>query len=246
MQEELAGCVAIVAAHPDDEVIGAGALLAHLHDIRIIHITDGAPDDPSDARAAGFANSGGYAAARRVELLDALALAGISPRQTTCLGMTDQDTMQCLPELIAQLGAVLNDWQPDVVLTHPYEGGHPDHDSAAFAVSKWSKPAACRIFEMTSYHRWEGALRTGVFLPGSAISYTFPLADEDYVRKKRMLACFRSQQRVLSSFPVVPEQFRHAPSYDFTQPPHEGRLHYETLPWGITGSQWRELAARCL
>ena len=38
--------------------------------------------------------------------------------------------------LVKRLNADMN-WvvqQPDVVLTHPYEGGHSDHDSTAFAV----------------------------------------------------------------------------------------------------------------
>jgi hypothetical protein len=35
--------VLLVAAHPDDEVMGAGAQLPHLSGIRIIHVTDDAP-----------------------------------------------------------------------------------------------------------------------------------------------------------------------------------------------------------
>jgi hypothetical protein len=34
--------------------------------------------------------------------------------------------------------------KPDIVFTHPYEGGHPDHDFTAFAVH-----AACRLTKST-------------------------------------------------------------------------------------------------
>jgi hypothetical protein len=34
------------------------------------------------------------------------------------------------------------------------------------------------------------------------------------------------------------EWFREAPDYDFTQPPHQGELHYERLGWNITGELW--------
>jgi hypothetical protein len=36
---------------------------------------------------------------------------------------------------------------------------------------------------------------------------------------------------------------RPAPLYDFTKPPHAGKLWYESLGWSMTGRRWRELAA---
>ncbi len=48
--------VLVVVAHPDDETIGAGALLARLRDVRVVHVTDGAPRDPQFF-AQGFTGS---------------------------------------------------------------------------------------------------------------------------------------------------------------------------------------------
>jgi hypothetical protein len=49
---------------------------------------------------------------------------------------------------------------------------------------------------------------------------------------------------VLELFSTGSESYRRAPVYDFSRPPHEGLLNYETLPWGITSVMWLESAAR--
>src|SRR2546423_9150234 len=67
----------VVAAHPDDEVIGAGARLAATPGAVVVHVTDGAPRDLADAQALGFASRDDYAAARRREGEAALGLAGV-------------------------------------------------------------------------------------------------------------------------------------------------------------------------
>lgn len=245
MQElERARRVVIVAAHPDDEVIGAGMLLPYLRDVHIIHTTNGAPADPGDAERSGFATRGDYAAARRREFACAMRVAGLDPERATCLEFTDQETMLHLADLCSRLVAEFRRLEPDAVLTQPYEGGHPDHDSTAFAVQRAAGRSIC-VFEMTSYHSRYGALRAGEFLPNGEPAEARALEPEDAARKRAMLACFASQQSVLKDFPVVPEQFRRAPRYDFSQPPHPGTLHYERLPWGITGARWRELASEC-
>jgi N-acetylglucosamine malate deacetylase 2 len=244
MQElERAKRVVIVVAHPDDEVIGAGALLPYLQDVWIVHTTDGSPADLVDATRSGFVSREEYAAARRQELACALRLARVPWQRAVCLRFTDKETMYHLADLFRGLMEVFARLKPDAVLTQPYEGGHPDHDSTAFAVHRCLGRSGA-LFEMTSYHSRDASLETGVFLPNGETPALRELREEDRARKRKMLACFKSQQSVLRDFPVVPEQFRRAPEYDFTQPPHEGKLHYERLPWGITGQRWRELASR--
>jgi LmbE family N-acetylglucosaminyl deacetylase len=133
---------------------------------------------------------------------------------------------------------------PHVLITHPYEGGHPDHDSASLiARLAASQPAESQpeILEMTSYHTRDGQCVTGEFLdPTSEIIVEFSNADQR--RKRKMLEAYASQRLVLESFGTDRERFRTAPEYDFSQPPHEGKLWYECMGWPMTGAQWRELA----
>ncbi|HWH72568.1 MAG TPA: PIG-L family deacetylase, partial [Candidatus Sulfotelmatobacter sp.] len=159
--------LAIVVAHPDDEVIGAGAQLSRWAQAQVIHVTDGAPRNMADALAAGFRSREEYALARRKELESALALTGFLPARLHGLGCVDQEAAWHLAELVVALAEQLHAFQPEWVLTHPYEGGHPDHDATAFAVHgacQWLREQHGRapaILEMTSYHNGAGRMIAG-------------------------------------------------------------------------------------
>lgn len=240
----------VVAAHPDDEVIGAGIRLGHVRPVTILHVTDGSPRDARDASAVGCAGRAAYARVRRRELRAAVGCAGISPASLRTLNVVDGEAALSLPALSTTLAELLWTLGPEVVVTHPYEGGHPDHDAAAFAVHhacellRAAGTAPPVVVEMTSYHAAGGALRAGAFLPGPDEGECVPLIEADAARKRRMLDCFVTQRRTLTPFAVAAERFRVAPRYDFTRPPHHGDLYYERFRWGPTPGEWTRLAER--
>lgn len=243
--------VLVVAAHPYDETAGAGGLLPQLRRATVITVTDGAPRYKSNAERAGCASRKEYARLRREELLGALALAGISPDRTRPLNLVDQEASLEMAYLTMRLADVMRELRPAAVLTHPYEGGHPDHDATAFAVH-----AACArvpsppvVLEFASYHAAAGdgpALELGKFLPDSEEGETVALSEDERARKSEMIRCFGSQLELLRNWPLDVERFREAPVYDFTRAPHPGRLFYENFDWGVTGKRWRLLAEEAL
>jgi LmbE family N-acetylglucosaminyl deacetylase len=242
--------VMIVVAHPDDETIGIGAQLCRFEDLLIVHATDGAPRDMHDAARYGFACIEDYVAARRREISDALIAGGAGRARTLAFDIPDQEACRDLFALTGRIAGLLISEKPQAVFTHAYEGGHPDHDSCAFAVhaaaplsSNGSAPA---IIEMALYHRRDGDLVSGDFLPAEPPVTVLPLDPGDLRRKQRMIDAFATQRWLLSSFPLDCERLRIAPEYDFRLPPHPGVLHYETLGWGITGTRWRDHAAAAL
>lgn len=239
-------CNLLIAAHPDDETIGLGGQLHGFANLRIVHITDGAPRDPREFAAKGFATREEYAAARRRELRTALAIANVAPEQAVCLGVIDQEASLDLAGLARRIVGVLREYAPEAVYTHPYEGGHPDHDACAFAVH-----AACSMLdappvirEFTLYHCRGGAMATGEFLGPDGVT-TVLLSREARDRKRSMIECFASQRETLRPFRCDVERLRTAPRYDFTRPPAE-EIYYDRFPWGMCSSEWLERARAAL
>lgn len=237
----------LVAAHPDDETIGAGASLSLFRRLLLVHVTDGAPRNGADARAAGFATTTDYAAARRRELEAALAAGGADPALAE-LHAPDQEAALAMGELATVLTELMRRHRAAVVIAHPYEGGHPDHDaSALIAHLAAARAGAAEIVEMTSYHlASDGSLATGRFLPNGAPASVIALAPDEQARKRAMVDAFASQRRILAGFGTEQESFRAAPAYDFAAPPHPGALHYEAHDWGMNFPRWRALAAAVL
>ena len=236
--------VALVVAHPDDETIAAGASLHLLPGLLLVHVTDGAPRMLADVADAGFNAPADYAAARRGELMAALDAAGAAP-ELVALGVVDQEASFHMSSLARTLSRLFDAHGIEAVITHAYEGGHPDHDATAFAVhaAAGHRP----VLEFAGYHADPaGALLTGRFLPGPAPTVVMLTAAER-ARKRAMFDCFRTQARTLMAFGTDQELFRPAPPYDFTAPPMPGRLNYEHWGWSMTGARWRALAraARC-
>ncbi len=230
----------VVVAHPDDEVLGCGALLARLSDVDLVHVTDGAPRDGADARRHGFETPAAYAAARWREARAALDLAGVPETRHHGLGVADQGAADRLADVALRLTPYVA--RADAVLTHAYEGGHPDHDAVAFAVH-----AAVRlvgeprrpIVEMPFYHAGpEGWVRQR-FLPGSddAVEH-LALSGAEIALKRRMAACHATQGDTLAGFALDRELFRGAPAYDFAHLPHEGDLLYERHGWNLDRAGW--------
>lgn len=238
----------LIAAHPDDETIGAGALLRRRPNIKIMHVTDGSPLNAGDALAAGFTTREEYAEARRKETVQALAQAGIREDAITNLQFTDQQLSFQLKEVTERVLAVVRQFQPEVVLTQAYEGGHPDHDSVAFACQMARRAASFCLCEFAGYHAGRAGMEIYTFLPrAQQTQYAYRLNAGDRELKIRMIKSFTTQERTLQPF-VQPEveTFRMAPKYDFTRPPHEGKLWYENFNWGTDGATWRKMASQTL
>jgi LmbE family N-acetylglucosaminyl deacetylase len=134
----------------------------------------------------------------------------------------------------------------ELILTHAYEGGHPDHDAAAFICHAAAELHAREglpkpwIVEMPLYRRGGDDRVNGRFLPPiGPDAWTLVLDREALARKRHALGAFVTQRHVVSAFDPGVERYRTAPAHDFLRPPHPGVLHYEHEGWA-RGDDFRQ------
>ena len=224
--------VVVVAAHPDDETVGATSVLLRGEGAAVVHVTDGAPRDPR--LRPGHPDRASYARHREEEGRAALAIAGVT--QVVRLGAVDQEAVRSLAPLARELAAVLSSLEPRIVVAHAYEGGHPDHDAAAIATRaalalvRRTEGLAPRLVEMTGYHLAGGRLATNEFLPGPR-AVRHRLSPGEREKKRAMLDAYASRRAVLAVFGIEEERFRLAGPVSPWARPHAGMLHYELRGW---------------
>lgn len=220
---------ALVAVHPDDECIAMAGVMARFTRLTLIHVTDGAPDHPEIWDS--FGSRDAMAQQRAEELTASLQAAQAHPVERAAYGLVDGEVLDGLDGLVDRLARDLG--AIEAVVTHPYEGGHIDHDACALAVHL----ACARLreagrrppdrFEFAGYHARRGRVRSGEFWPDGACREVVVRLDAAGLRRRdAAFACHASQEGNLQFFFLDRELFREAPAYDFREPPPPGGTLY--------------------
>lgn len=216
--------VVFVVAHPDDETIAAAGTMTRFAQLRLIHLTDGARQQPSP----GPQDVG---ATRRAEVMAALEAALARPIEHRWYGCRDEAVADAVGTVVKRLVHDLAG--AEIVITHAYEGGHIDHDACAFAVHRACAEMTRRgqrapaIIEFAGYHSRRGAVRAGEFWPAAGCPpVTLALTPDAVQRRASAFACHRSQEGNLRYFTLTHERFRAAPHYDFSVAPPPGATLY--------------------
>ncbi len=117
--------ILVIAAHPDDEVLGCGGTLALLHDqdrVTVIFLSDGETSNNADLSGTSLTIS----KERRRMAQEAASLLNI--QDTMFLGLPDQQ-LDKIPRLdiIRALQPVFDEVQPSVIYTHSQTDLNLDH-----------------------------------------------------------------------------------------------------------------------
>lgn len=244
----------IVVAHPDDETLGAASCLIREPGCTVVHVTDGAPRDRRLWPQGLVGTREAYADLRRGEFERVAGLVGLGKERWLWLGVVDLEVVHAIERISERLAEAIAARSPTCVLSHAYEGGHPDHDAVAVAcrgaleLLRRGHAHCPELFEFALYHGHHGHLTLGSFLPGTGPEpLTVVLTGGERALRRRMLDCYASQQEIVRAFLSCPvEQRRPAAAVDFTTAPHEGLLYYQRCGLPVDPAEWRATATAAL
>lgn len=191
----------VLAAHPDDETLGAGGLIGLASDVgldvRVILASDGAASHPH-SRTHSPAR---LAALRRGEATDALRV--LAPRATAqFLDLPDGELAENDAPLRAALRAACGD---STLLLAPWvRDRHPDHEACARAArAVAAEQAHCQLLEFPiwAWHWARPADRLADLDPAAGQLRRLTLGVGLRERKQRAIACYPSQTEPLSGSP---------------------------------------------
>jgi LmbE family N-acetylglucosaminyl deacetylase len=231
----------VMVAHPDDEILGCGILLQRIPKPTVVFCTDGAPRCLQ--YWAEYGSREQYGEVRRQEARSALALAGIEDPVFLSEGedgqqFVDQDLFLGIPKALCRILELIDIHHPTALLTHAYEGGHPDHDACSFVGHAAGQERGIPVWEFPLYHCNEaGEFRRQQFLVDDENELRLTPTEQELDRKRRMILLHASQKDMLAQFDPAIECFRPMPSYDYSAPPHGSTLNYEAWGWATTGKQ---------
>jgi LmbE family N-acetylglucosaminyl deacetylase len=174
----------VVAAHPDDEVLGAGGLISLLAAsrarLRLIAVTDG------ERSHRGHASPAVLARRRTAETTDALRALGARTAEVIRLRLPDSGLAGHEVELTAALAPLVRGF--DLCLA-PWDGDlHPDHE----AVGRAAHRAGPRILYYYPVWMWHWASPADPRVPWDR-ALRIPLPPRTAARKRAAITCFASQ-----------------------------------------------------
>ncbi len=189
----------IVAAHPDDEVLGAGGTMALLAAagarLRLIAVTDGEGSHPG-------ADPMVIAQTRIRESAAALGRLGVRDIEVIRLGLPDTRVAACedelssrLRELCAGFGICLAPWEADA---------HADHEAAGRAARRAARRAGQQVLSYPIW-MWHWAKPADRRVPWQRACQV-ALSPDVAARKRSAIGAFASQltDREDASGPVLP------------------------------------------
>jgi LmbE family N-acetylglucosaminyl deacetylase len=194
----IVGSLTVIAPHPDDETLGAGALIATLRKQNVPVIVVAATDG-ENAYDTGSSERAKLGRLREQEQADALATLGVEQSAIKRLGMIDSCLSDHEAELTDKLLAIV---EPETTLLAPWTGDfHPDHEACARAAATVAKAKSLPLISyfFWTWHRGEPALLDGLPL------YRFQPEPQALVAKARALAMHHSQLYRPSGDPILPD-----------------------------------------
>lgn len=216
--------ILFVAAHPDDELVGATFIIKNLlqkKNIIIFFLTNGV----ISKEEMWFWNKKKYKEKKKIrdeEMKKSLKLLGI--KKFFKQDIPTRKLKENIERTFEKINLLVKDHKIDTIFCPAYEGGHQDHDVSNFICSRLRN--STEVYEYAEYNFSKGRINCNKFVKSTKNEITIKLSEKEKKEKIKFLKIYNSEKGNLNYLHLNEECYRKIYNYDYTKAPHHGKLFY--------------------
>jgi len=173
----------IIVAHPDDEAIIAGGLIAKIGNFKVYFATKN-----EQGRGLGVTQEDKV----KSTLKEAQNSAKVGNFSIDFLNYKDAELVKFKAELLHDIIKIIHQEKPDIIITHHQDDNHIDHRTLAEIVPEASQQACCDTFGYKGLPKKPLVLCANINLEGKFDlgNVIVPLEKTDLEKKIKMIGCY--------------------------------------------------------
>ena len=218
--------VLILAAHPDDEVVGLSTKIRELiregNFVYIFFLTNGVIS--KNSRWFWEKKNYKFLLNKRInELRESMKFFKVKKYKVQQIN--SRMVKDNLLKTFNSIKNIIKKYKIKIVFTPAYEGGHQDHDLANFLASKFKN--YIKVLEYSEYNYFNQKISSNTFFKLNGNEIVYNLSEQDKELKKMLLNLYVSEQKNLSYLTIEKECFRPISNYNYLLPAHSGTMFYK-------------------
>ncbi len=123
-----------------------------------------------------------------------------------------------------KISFLIKKYKIDTIFCPAYEGGHQDHDVSNFICSRLQNTS--KVYEYAEYNFSKGQINCNEFIKPTKNQVTLKLSVNEKKEKIKLLEIYNSEKGNLNYLNLEKECYRKLYHYDYSKPPHLGKLFY--------------------
>jgi len=216
--------ILFIAPHPDDELVGATFIIKKIllkKNLIIFFPTNGV----LSKEEMWFWEKKKYKKKKKLrneEMKKSLQLLGV--KKFFMQDIPTRELKENIEKTFRKINFLVKNHKIDTIFCPAYEGGHQDHDVSNFICSRLQNSS--KVYEYPEYNFSKGQINCNEFIKPTKNQVTLKLSVNEKKEKIKLLEIYNSEKENLDYLHLEKECYRELYHYDYSQPPHIGKLFY--------------------
>ena len=216
--------ILFIAPHPDDEIVGAAFIIKKIlkkKNVFIFFPTNGLISREKMWPWERY----GYQRRLKLRLKEMKrSVKALNIRKFYLQNLPSRTLKDNISKTYIKIKKIIKSEKIDTIFCPAYEGGHQDHDVSNFICSRLKKVSS--IYEYPEYNFSNRKVNSNSFVHNTKNQKNVYLTANEKKNKAQLLAIYASEKKNLNYLSFTKESYRKIIDYDYSSPPHSGKLFY--------------------